>query len=68
MFLFVAFVCVCASICVDFFGDTPNGVMRGSRMALRLFVVVVLVSILVATKEPKFVDWIQVKHKNHTSI
>lgn len=57
----VAFVCVCASTYLDFYRD--NSTTRegtGVRIGIRASVCLLLLFVLLATRDPKFVDWIQV--------
>lgn len=65
IFLFCALACVCASIYIDFFNQMPRSRKR-QIMGLRVFVTVVLIGVLAATKEPRFINCIQVRMKRGT--
>ena len=57
----VAWVCVCASTYLDFYNSsstTREG--TGVRIGIRASVCLLLLVVLLATRDPKFVDWIQV--------
>ncbi|CAM9853382.1 unnamed protein product, partial [Scytosiphon promiscuus] len=60
IFLMVAWVCVCASAYLDFYrnNSSPDGT-TGTLVAIRVAVCLLLLVVLLCTRDPKFVNWIQ---------
>ncbi|CAN0073866.1 unnamed protein product [Ectocarpus sp. 6 AP-2014] len=58
IFLLVAWVCVCASIYLDFYRSPSQEVTR-ARVGIRVSVCLLLLVVLLSTRDPKFVGWLQ---------
>lgn len=62
IFLTVAWVCVCASTYLDFYrnsSSSPEGTVA-ALVSIRVSVCLLLLIVLLCTRDPKFINWLQV--------
>lgn len=63
----MALACVSASVCFDLYGVNIASTGTEKHVVLRVLVCLILSAVLAASREPGFVDWMQVRDSSSTS-